>query len=69
LEPFARPDASPAEVERGWRHILARHRRTHEVQEYRQAGEALARDWTEENLRHLRAQHQMSHGGEAEQTE
>jgi hypothetical protein len=67
LEPFARPDASLAEAERGWRHVVARHRRPHEVQEYR--ADAVARDWTAENIRHLKAQHGASHGGEAEQTE
>jgi DNA primase len=72
LEPFARPDASLAEAERGWQHILARHRRAGAAQEIRDAGEALARDWTEESLqrlRHLKAQHEAGHGAEAEQTE
>ncbi len=72
MEPYLRPDASLADAERGWNSILVRHRRAHAAQEFGDAGEALAQDWSEESLqrlRHLKAQHEAGHGAEAEQTE
>ena len=56
LEPWARPDADEAQAERGWRHVLARHRLAVAVTtERREAVAALAEGMTDQGLARLRA--------------
>jgi DNA primase len=68
LERFARADAPLAEAEEGFLHVLARLRRRQIEQELLAAENALAADFTDENLQRLRALKTQIAGGEADRT-